>query len=46
MNTCNSETLISEREACGIKCIDYKTADIKDLEVAHKLCVNKCVNDK
>ena len=46
MTTCNSETLISDKEACGIQCIDYNISDLKEMKKSHDICVAECVNDK
>ena len=46
MTTCNSESIVSTRESCGIECIDYEFTDKKEMAKNHDICVEKCINKK
>ena len=50
MQSCNSKTIIDDKESCGLQCISYhtiKNEEDKATELKyHNECVDQCIKDK
>lgn len=46
MQTCRSETQISEFDTCGLECIDYHFTNKADMAKKHDGCVQACMADR
>lgn len=46
MQTCNSKTMIDDKESCGLQCISYDFTTKEQMEKKHMECTDKCIEDK